>query len=379
MNDWSAFHSPRSMLPLMLTLFTLTPVAPTSSNPLTPIGVDGLPKDWVFLIKLGKGGDNCKQVQSPTSHYEDFECGMLYADAQNQTLRQIAGTVHDPTGPLYRTWSQGALDPQVAYQVWNDQSGPTDLPPLGNGISAHDKGFLMFNNDSGILCQHTCPHWLYSSSNHFRSAATFYNHNHPGGDATTYSQTFLLIALKSLTDVNAIRKMIARENAHLFFADFGTVNKKLFPVFTEPNQPVSRTAPAVPIHDLFGSSVSLFAKHRNEHYDYWAYYTDTFCPASKSQVWTYVECGPGILKSANVIDYNCNSRANRYGQGSRFGKSNWYPNHMKVGYCLAEEVVGIAGWNHKASQLLRGSLFAVIRSKQLHDSFSKLFPHSSFS
>ena len=164
------------------TTITATPI-------LTPIGLDGTPKDWVFLIKLGKGGDNCeKKKSSPPSSSsssssattEDYECGVLYADSDNQTLQSIPGTIHDPSGPLYQTWSRGALNPDNAYTIWNDQSGPTKVPPFGAGIAAHDKGFLLYNNISGILGQHSCPNWLYSPSNHFRSPETFYNVSRPG-------------------------------------------------------------------------------------------------------------------------------------------------------------------------------------------------------
>ena len=378
---------------LCLILSTLLCILPTTaSTDLSPLGIDGQKKDWVLLIKLGNGGNNCKQRQgeqqgknqnqNQNQNYqgEDYECGQLYADSTNQTLRHIPNTVHDPNGPLYKSWSQGALDPSVAYQVWNDQSGKANVPPLGPGISAHDKGFLLFNNESGLLCTHTCPHWLYSASGRFRSPSTFYNTTRPGGDASSYSQSFLLIALQNLTHVNAVRKMIARENAHLFYSNVGTTNIDLFPKYPEVNQPVSTTVPTVPMHALFNSTLILFTKHRNEHYDYWAYFTETFCgpKAPESLVWTYVKCpSTGILTSSIVTDYNCYTRNNRYGQGSTFGVSNWYPNHMKVGYCLKENVVAIAGWNHKKTQLLRGSMFAVIRSTELHDSFHQLFPYNA--
>jgi len=96
-----------------------------------------------------------------------------------------------------------------------------------------------------------------------------------------------------------------------------------------------------------------------------------------------------------------------------FSQSDWYPNHMKISYCLIDEmgemgemgklkkglvgddekderveerekeqekeeegrVVAVAGWNHKKTQLVRGSLFVVVHSKELHASFSQLFPH----
>ena len=377
---------------LLSCLFFIHTLSTATSILLSPIGVDGLPKDWVFIIKLGKGGDNCEKLlpteasslSNTNIGYEDYECGMLYADANNQTLRYIPGTIHDTTGPLYKTWSQGALDKAVAYQVWNDQSGPTKIPSFGSGIAAHDKGFLLYNNESGVLGQHTCPNWLYSYSNNFRSPETFYNTSRPGGDASTYSQTFLLVSLKNRTDINAVRQMIARENARLFYLDVGTTNRNLFPTYHEPIQPISTASPsAVPIHRMFESSLFVYTKHRSEHYDYWEYFTTTFCSAqSKSQVWTYVECGAGILKSTHITDYNCyEPEANRYGQGFQFGKSNWYPNHMKVGYCLSDDdpIVAIAGWNHKKTQLVRGSLFVVLRSKELHDSFKRLFPHKNLS
>ena len=233
---------------LWLILSTLLCILPTTaSTDLSPLGIDGQKKDWVLLIKLGNGGNNCKQRQgeqqgknqnqNQNQNYqgEDYECGQLYADSTNQTLRHIPNTVHDPNGPLYKSWSQGALDPSVAYQVWNDQSGKANVPPLGPGISAHDKGFLLFNNESGLLCTHTCPHWLYSASGRFRSPSTFYNTTRPGGDASSYSQSFLLIALQNLTHVNAVRKMIARENAHLFYSNVGTTNIDLFPKY--PDKP----------------------------------------------------------------------------------------------------------------------------------------------
>ena len=369
--------SPNDLSPNDLSPNDLSPnELPTTD--LSPIGIDGKSKDWVFLIKLGKGGNNCKKIKGKKNFDdnnfkgEDYECGILYADSANQTLRHISGTIHDLNLPLYQSW-RNALDPSVAYQVWNDQSGRSNVPPLGPGISAHDKGFLLFNNNSGLLCTHTCPHWLYSSSNRFRDAATFYNTSDPGGDASTYSQTFLLVALKNRTDVNIVRKMIARENAHVFYSNFGKVNKDFFPDYLEPNQPISTQFPTPPLHVMFDSSVILFTKQRNEHYDYWNFFTETFCK-EKSMVWTYVLCASGILTSTNITNYNCYARNDRYGQGSEFGVSNWYPNHMKVGYCIENQVVSVAGWNHKKSQLLRGSMFVVIRSKQLHESFSRLFP-----
>ena len=187
-----------AIIALLCFVILITSTTISATTILTPIGIDGTPKDWVFLIKLGKGGDNCEKKNSspppsssptsattgttalPSLGYEDYECGVLYADSDNQTLQSIPGTIHDPSGPLYQTWSRGALNPDNAYTIWNDQSGPTKVPPFGNGIAAHDKGFLLYNNISGILGQHSCPNWLYSPSNHFRSPETFYNVSRPG-------------------------------------------------------------------------------------------------------------------------------------------------------------------------------------------------------
>ena len=40
----------------------------------------------------------------------------------------------------------------------------TSVLPLG--APAHDKGFLLFDDHSGILCLHTCPNWLYHPEVH---------------------------------------------------------------------------------------------------------------------------------------------------------------------------------------------------------------------
>ena len=199
-----------AIIALLCVVILTTSTTITATTILTPRGIDGTPKDWVFLIKLGKGGDNCKKKNSsppssssasssgttatttpPSLGYEDYECGVLYADSDNQTLQSIPGTIHDPSGPLYQTWSRGALNPDNAYTIWNDQSGPTKVPPFGNGIAAHDKGFLLYNNISGILGQHSCPNWLYSPSNQFRSPETFYNVSRPGMFASFFSFCFL--------------------------------------------------------------------------------------------------------------------------------------------------------------------------------------------
>ena len=193
----------------------------------------------------------------------------------------------------------------------------------------------------------------------------------------------------------------------LFYKQPGTTNQNSFPIYHEPIQNISTLPPShVPLHSMFQSTVIVYAKHRSEHYDYWEYFTKKFCTVApfQSQVWTYVECGVGIINSTNITDYNCyEPRVNRYGQGSTFGKSDWYPNHMKISYCLIIEemgemgklkkgvgddekeederveeegrVVAVAGWNHKKTQLVRGSLFVVIHSKELHRSFLQLFPH----
>ena len=66
------------------------------------VGADGDPKDWVLLIKLGKGGSNCNA--SKTQNGYTYECGVLYADNQNQTLRRCAAG----SGMDGRTHREGA-------------------------------------------------------------------------------------------------------------------------------------------------------------------------------------------------------------------------------------------------------------------------------
>ena len=182
------------------------------------------------------------------------------------------------------------------------------------------------------------------------------------------------MSLKNQTEINLIRQMLARENARLFYSNHGSTNQVDFPKYPEPQLSVSNAFPDPPVNHFFAGSVTLFAKHKNEHYDFWGFFTESFCGSSSmSMVWTYVECSD-ILKNKNVSDYNCHPRKDRFGMGSRFGVDNWYPNHMKIGYCLRDKVVAVAGWNHKGSQLVRGSIFAILRSEELHESFKSLFP-----
>ena len=134
-----------------------------------------------------------------------FLCDYLYADNENESLT-YKKNLNSRKGPLYKNWSQD-LKKENKYLMWNDQPGWGEP---GWEKYAHDKGWLIWNETSGVLCTHTAPNW--PNNVRVSSAFDFGMKEHTPGTKTRLSQHFLLISLTA-EEILEILEMLKVENA----------------------------------------------------------------------------------------------------------------------------------------------------------------------
>jgi len=269
------------------------------------------------------------------------------------------------------------------YVMWNDQPG-------GGGV-AHDKGFMIWDDHSGVLVHHSAPNWpskidddefielqeqqpgriLRKTKTMLEEAGAklamdaFENGaaDKTPGLKTNLSQHFLLVTL-TIDEVKRVLVMLSHAKANFHNNRRGDI-----PHLTITQPVVNNKADAHTIPDMITKKgLTIFPKSHFHHFNYWEKFADLFCQGEgkRMRVWTHSQ--ENLSKQVDIHD--------RPGKGSSFGYNDWSANHMKLGRCYENPVVGIAGWNHSGqTHMKRGSMFFAIESKKMHESFTKLFPN----
>lgn len=349
---------------LQLQSTSLSAKSPTDLN---VYGIDGNPKEWILLVKLGEGGQNCK-----TCGDNCHSCHYLYADSSNSNLRLINDhAINDANeqNPLYKTWSQAKNNNFVS---WNDgQENWTGTPKHScNGTSgwAHDKGFVIYNQNQAVYCQHSCPNWGFK--NYWTSPPEA---KEMPGIQTHLAQHFFLMKLNSKEEIDKLVKVMNYANVCVnegkidnFVKFGGTTLPKTFLNLEKVNIngiEIVAKGRGEPGNDIWGSLQQDYCNKQNKIYN-WSFCVPR-CPQGNK------ESTDSINNVVDVMNFRKNG-LNTNCENLKFDQ--FKSNHCKIGVCENNDTVIIGGNNHSIlSQGPRGGLFIVLHNKQLAMAFKCLF------
>ena len=326
------------------------------SGSINIIGLDGTAKNWVLMLKLGSGGNNCSNKGSV------YSCKFLYADSDNTSLQVIDSfTVDSATtkNPAYQLYQLAQKNNWVS---WNDQGGSTCSGPAGY---AHDKGIIVYNNNEGIYCQHSNPNWGFFDSN-FTSG----NGKTPGIQ-TELAQHLLFIKLATANDISNMVSLMNQANVCLL----GGSIKGFNPCVKSGSCSSNYLQKSI-------NGLTVIAKPKGKKGDdVWGYLSNQFCGNNGMDLGSYCspKCPLGNGESTDSIN-NIKDVHNEHA-GSSFLNTNcnlnfdsFSANHSKIGVCLDNSTVIIGGNNHSTeSQGPRGGLFVVLKNNALASDFKCLF------
>ena len=358
-------------------------------------GLDGMPKSWVFVLKMGVARTNCVKFIHGT--HTGYRCNYFYADSDAPRLVMVSNPlIDDETGPLYRTWMQ-CTTPSNGYMSWNDENATIHAGGSNPGpISAHSKGFIVYDEAGGVYCNHSCPNWPYNGRDAGSFTSASWDESAPGL-YTSLSQHFMLISMDAAT-MDGMAPVIQSVSPDIYIADSGLVSSATMPLMTAfianvnnkyhnvvrdkcivPKQ--SRGTPANPPtlaqsvrYDILvgGTPVTIYGKSGCANYDYYKYLADQGVCDGHMTVWTF--CSPPcILDAEGVTQFNSKPVASSTCIDA--AANNWTTNHSKLTVCdspMSDSIIA-AGWNHAPSQLARGSIFVNFHAKEIADQLRCMF------
>ena len=329
-------------------------------GPININGLDGTPKDWIFMLKLGTGGANC------TVNNGAYSCHFLYADNENPTLKlvtELTVDAADPKNPVYQYYQ---LCQNNSFVTWNDQGSAKSCA----GVSgyAHDKGGIVYNSQEGIYCQSSNPNWGFFDQG-FLNAGTA---NHPGIQ-TNLAQHFLFVKLNNQTDITNMVALMNQANVCIMAGHIDGFNTCI----------VSGKCPSDYLSKSVGS-VTVIAKPKGvSGDDAWGELNKMQCSTAGMHVLSF--CTPACplgngqpTTSINgIVDvqndhHTSGSVLNTTCSGLTFDK--FALNHSKIGTCDSNNKIIVGGNNHSTgSQGPRGGLFVVIDNQELSAGLKCLF------
>lgn len=375
------------------------------SSSMQLVGQNNSKPDWILLVKMGSGGDNCVRKDSAFT-----QCKVLYTDstiAESKGMINVDFKIDDAksTNPLYQMFS---LCQQNDWVAWNDGQVKNCDGPSGY---AHDKGILTWNGDAteGIYLQHSCPELGFWSTGFMYSGGGSQKNT---GAQTSEAQHFLFVQLRSNVDLGSIVKLASRANVcpmdssksvncktptstctwggFKFAAEAKTKNtpqdyltEKIddLTLFAKPHLKVCTGVKKdkVCVAGVKGSPCSLDNAYKNPDCDVWNYVRQNYCAANEQmEVWSFCQpdCPRGhlgkdksslndIIDRVNVWNLNDDPAFNLCGEcGVEFAP--FKENHCKIGVCMKSNVLVVGGNNHSVnSQSPRGGIFVVIKSPKL--------------
>jgi hypothetical protein len=318
-------------------------------------GIDGKPKQWVFILKLGEGGNNCERAG------EAYHCKYLYADNTNQTLQLVPSNISDKdsSNPLYNTWAQAKSNSFVS---WNDDPHNWGASSDHASPMAHDKGWVIYNKNGGVLCAHSCPNWGMQTE-------FLPNQSKTPGIETDLAQHFFLLQL-SASDLPTVASLMNQANV--------TVNEGSFPGYVGPK---SQLHPGLLEKKVNG--VTIVAKGSGPSFDGYDIYSalrNEYCNSAQMKVYSFCSppCPLGVGQSKDPIN-NIIDVSNDTGGLSTKCQLNFdefKKNHSKIAVCDSSnsDIVILGGNNHSInSQGERGGLFIVLKSAQIANQLRCLF------
>lgn len=385
-----------------------------SSPKIQVIGMDGKPKEWVFILKTGKDTTklNCESIKSPAGIGNPVNCKYFYADNKNPSLRVADENIVSKNGSLYYTWSQ-CMNPGAGYINWNDESYNIKAGGASGGDPAHDKGWIIYDNNGGVFCNHSCPAWPYHDADAIPNDDAWmslgaHDSHHPEkgknpGTISDLAQHFFMASMDA-SSIDGMAKIIEtaapnfvlaipsekpNNNVQLLNKLSDSVNdardsgknwtnssmglKCKVPEFSEgnpQNPPDIAQFSTYNVH-LGKTPLTIYGKSGCWKQNPWSKIKELDC---EDNITLYTFCIPKCFGTAGGGP--AAEGVNEYtglGKGSEFEEiGDWKKNHSKIGYCGDNIFAG--GWNNASSQLKRGSIFISFNNKFLSDSLRLLIP-----
>jgi hypothetical protein len=280
---------------------------------------------------------------------------------------------------------------------WNDENATIHAGGTYPGpISAHSKGFIVYDEAGGVYCNHSCPNWPYNGRDAGSFTSASWDESAPGL-YTSLAQHFMLISMDAAT-MDGMAPVIQSVSPDIYIADSGSVSSATMPLMTAfianvnngysnvvrdkcivPEQ--SRGTPANPPslaqsvqYDILvgGTPVTIYGKSGCANYDYYKHLADQGVCDGHMTVWTF--CSPPcILDAEGVTQFYSKPVASSTCIDA--AANNWTSNHSKLTVCdspMSDSIIA-AGWNHAPSQLIRGSIFVIFHAKEIADQLRCMF------
>ena len=334
-----------------------------SSEPLREIdinGLDGKPKQWILMVKLGSGGTNCENDDDGR-----YSCNFLYADNENQSIKYVTEFYVDSENSKNPAYQLYQLSKNNKFVSWNDGGSKSCSGASG---WAHDKGILAFDKGKtqGVYCQHSNPNW-----GNFNTGFTASGDAGNSGLQTSLAQHMLFVKLSTKDDIDNIVSLMNQANVCILDGSIDGYN------------PCVRSKTCIDEYltkEIGG--LTMIAKPKGERGDdAWSQVNINECEDEGMQVWSF--CVPGcplgndgsrdpINQIRDVTNDNSIGSDLKTTCGMDF--SEFHSNHSKIGTCDTNNKVIIGGNNHSTpSQGSRGGIFVVIDSSKLSEDFKCLF------
>lgn len=338
--------------------------------------------DWILILKLGPGGDNCD------SNGDTYSCKYLTATSSNPTFTLSSDKIDTSTDSSAYKFVTAYKDKDNQSMMWNDQ-GDKNCGKAPN-ISAHEKGGIVLNKEgtNGVWMESSSPNWG------FHKKFTSGMNGKTPGIQTDYMQHILLVSLNSKEDVKNMLDVMA--NSNICVQD-GSIDG-----FTPWTTKTTKRGPTI-TRSLTSGLTILGKADGDDTTDIWDSLRTQYCEKGKNMtVLTYCSpiCPLGAGEPKDPINKSltdlmntrelafqkvagdkkrCTSDACKNAKsvlstscGLKFDPFS--VNHSKIGICLDNNVVIVGGNNHSVkSQGPRGGMFAVIKNDTLSDQLKCLF------
>tara|TARA_Y100000389_G_scaffold204751_1_gene259378 strand:- start:2496 stop:3602 length:1107 start_codon:yes stop_codon:yes gene_type:complete len=337
--------------------------------------------DWILILKLGPGGDNC------TANAKVYSCKYLTATASNPTFTLSSDKIDTSTDSSAYKFVTAYADKDNQSMMWNDQGEKGINCGSQPHISAHEKGGIVLNKEktNGVWMESSSPHWG------FHKGFTEGMGGKNPGIKTDFMQHILLVRLKSKDDVKNMLDVMGNSNLCI---QNGSIDG-----FTPWTTKTTKTGN--PTVKPLSSGLTIVGKaDGDETTDIWNWLRTQYCNngmTSLSYCSPICPKGAGQSKDAvsNITDL-MNMRELAYekvANGKKTCTSNdcknaksvlstscglkfdpFSVNHSKIGICTGNNVVIVGGNNHSIqSQGPRGGMFAVIKNDTLSKQLKCLF------
>jgi hypothetical protein len=332
-------------------------IPPPSGN-INIFGLDGQPKNWILMVKLGSGGNNCSLSGKA------FSCNFLYADSSSPSLQMVNSFTADSKNSKNPAYQLYQLSRNNKWVSWNDGGSKSC-----NGASgyAHDKGIIVYNNNEGIYCQHSNPNWGFFDTDFLDGGGS------TPGIQTELAQHMLFIKLATPSDISNIVNLMNQANVCLLGGSINGFN----PCVNSGSCSSSYLQKTI-------NGITIVAKPKgSKGDDVWSYLKSNYCGNSNMDVGTYCSpiCPLGNGQSKNsvngIVDIkNSHAGSSFFNTTCNLKFDSFSANHSKIGVCVSSnsDVVIIGGNNHSTeSQGPRGGLFVILKNKNLASDFRCLF------